>query len=391
MFFSVAPVFGALFYLYTKSDIGHRLLRERTTQLIREGRSDLRAHASAQQHLEERDPQIARMASYIAKSGCYPVWEHTAVTYFPLGEDKFAALLPALRQAKHFIFLEYFIIEEGRMWDAILEILREKAEAQLDVRVMYDDLGSISKVSSKYDRKLRSYGINCVKFNPFRPILSAVHNNRDHRKIAVIDGVIGYTGGANLADEYINETHPFGIWKDAALRLEGEGVKSLTMMFLQNFDFSTGRFDRFEDYLPKSEPSFRDCGWVQAFGDGPKPWSEEQVGENAYLNLINQAKHKLYVMTPYLIADHTLMNALILAARRGVDVRVVTPHIPDKRAVYWLTRSNYAPLIEGGVKIYEFTPGFIHSKVMLSDDTAIVGTINLDYRSLVHHLSLIHI
>ena len=383
----VMPLFGVFLYFIFHKNRPSRPQRKAFQKIEEQTVAYLEESHEPQRHADQLEQlgDAAGQSCHLYQATGMGAYSDTKSTYYPTGEAFWEALLVDLKRAKHFIFLEYFIIEEGRMWDAILEILREKAEAQLDVRVMYDDLGSISKVSSKYDRKLRSYGINCVKFNPFRPILSAVHNNRDHRKIAVIDGVIGYTGGANLADEYINETHPFGIWKDAALRLEGEGVKSLTMMFLQNFDFSTGRFDRFEDYLPKSELSFRDCGWVQAFGDGPKPWSEEQVGENAYLNLINQAKHKLYVMTPYLIADHTLMNALILAARRGVDVRVVTPHIPDKRAVYWLTRSNYAPLIEGGVKIYEFTPGFIHSKVMLSDDTAIVGTINLDYRSLVHH------
>ena len=210
VFFSVAPVFGALFYLYTKSDIGHRLLRERTTQLIREGRSDLRAHASAQQHLEERDPQIARMASYIAKSGCYPVWEHTAVTYFPLGEDKFAALLPTLRQAKHFIFLEYFIVEEGEMWGQVLSILVEKVKQGVEVRVLVDGTCEFTHLTHDYPRRMQELGIKCKMFAPVRPFVSTHYNYRDHRKIAVIDGQVAFTGGVNLADEYINRVVRFG-------------------------------------------------------------------------------------------------------------------------------------------------------------------------------------
>ena len=232
VFFSVAPVFGALFYLYTKSDIGHRLLRERTTQLIREGRSDLRAHASAQQHLEERDPQIARMASYIAKSGCYPVWEHTAVTYFPLGEDKFAALLPALRQAKHFIFLEYFIVEEGEMWGQVLSILVEKVKQGVEVRVLVDGTCEFTHLTHDYPRRMQKLGIKCKMFAPVRPFVSTHYNYRDHRKIAVIDGQVAFTGGVNLADEYINRVVRFGHWKDTAVMLRGEAVRSFTLMFL---------------------------------------------------------------------------------------------------------------------------------------------------------------
>lgn len=381
------PLFGVFLYFVfhrNRPSLSHRRAFQKIKQ---QTAAYLEQSHEPQRHAEQLSAlgDAAGQSNHLYRAFGMGAYGNTKSTFFPSGEAFWESLLTDLKKAKRFIFLEYFILEEGHMWDAVLTVLKEKVQQQVDVRVIYDDIGSITKVPTKYDRTLRSYGIQCVKFNPFHPILSAVHNNRDHRKITVIDGVVGYTGGINLADEYINHTHPYGVWNDAAIRLEGEGVKSLTVMFLQTFDFSTGRTDNVEDYAPSGDFPFHDCGWVQPFGDGPKPWVEEQVGENAYLNLINQAKHKLYVTTPYLIADHTLLNALILAARRGVDVRIITPHIPDKRAVFWLTRSNYAPLIAGGVKIYEYTPGFMHAKVMLADDTAIVGTINLDYRSLVHH------
>ena len=336
VFFSVAPVFGALFYLYTKSDIGHRLLRERTTQLIREGRSDLRAHASAQQHLEERDPQIARMASYIAKSGCYPVWEHTAVTYFPLGEDKFAALLPALRQAKHFIFLEYFIVEEGKM------------------------------------------------FAPVRPFVSTHYNYRDHRKIAVIDGQVAFTGGVNLADEYINRVVRFGHWKDTAVMLRGEAVRSFTLMFLNMWaiDEHTMESSRFLAYPTK--PAMDAPGFVLPYSDSPVDGNK--VGEQVYIDILSRARRYVHIMTPYLIIDHNMETALQYAAERGVDVHLILPGIPDKKYAFALAHTHYASLMKAGVKISEYTPGFVHAKVFVADDReAVVGTINLDYRSLYHH------
>ena len=251
---------------------------------------------------------------------------------------------------------------------------------------MYDDIGSINKIKSNYYKKLRKMGIACVKFNRFKPIMTAVHNNRDHRKITVIDGTIGYTGGINFADEYINEKTLYGHWKDTGIRLEGEAVKNLTIMFLQNYSVWNKKEEQMANYIPlQTNTDYKD-GVVFAFGDGPNPLYPEAVGENAYLNIINNAKKYVYITTPYLIIDYLLLNALRNASLRGVDVKIITPHIPDKKTVFLLTRSNYTALIEAGVKIYEYTPGFIHSKVILSDDeVAIVGTINLDYRSLVHH------
>lgn len=382
--FSVAPVFGALFYLYTKSDIGHRLLRERTTQLIREGRSDLRAHASAQQHLEERDPQIARMASYIAKSGCYPVWEHTAVTYFPLGEDKFAALLPALRQAKHFIFLEYFIVEEGEMWGQVLSILVEKVKQGVEVRVLVDGTCEFTHLTHDYPRRMQELGIKCKMFAPVRPFVSTHYNYRDHRKIAVIDGQVAFTGGVNLADEYINRVVRFGHWKDTAVMLRGEAVRSFTLMFLNMWaiDEHTMESSRFLAYPTK--PAMDAPGFVLPYSDSPVDGNK--VGEQVYIDILSRARRYVHIMTPYLIIDHNMETALQYAAERGVDVHLILPGIPDKKYAFALAHTHYASLMKAGVKISEYTPGFVHAKVFVADDReAVVGTINLDYRSLYHH------
>ena len=387
VFFSVAPVFGALFYLYTKSDIGHRLLRERTTQLIREGRSDLRAHASAQQHLEECDPQIARMASYIAKSGCYPVWEHTAVTYFPLGEDKFAALLPALRQAKHFIFLEYFIVEEGEMWGQVLSILVEKVKQGVEVRVLVDGTCEFTHLTHDYPRRMQELGIKCKMFAPVRPFVSTHYNYRDHRKIMVIDGKVGFTGGINLSDEYINRTSRLGHWKDTAIALRGDAVRSLTLMFLQMWDVSSVHFtpEVYSKYLDVPQPvREKEPGYVIPYGDSPL--DRNLVGEMVYMDIINRANRYVHIMTPYLIIDNEMITALTYAARRGVEVQLILPHVPDKEIAFSLAHTYYRRLLENGVQIYEYEPGFVHAKVFVSDDCkATVGTINLDYRSLYHH------
>lgn len=384
VFFSVAPVFGALFYLYTKSDIGHRLLRERTTQLIREGRSDLRAHASAQQHLEERDPQIARMASYIAKSGCYPVWEHTAVTYFPLGEDKFAALLPALRQAKHFIFLEYFIVEEGEMWGQVLSILVEKVKQGVEVRVQVDGTCEFTHLTHDYPRRMQELGIKCKMFAPVRPFVSTHYNYRDHRKIAVIDGQVAFTGGVNLADEYINRVVRFGHWKDTAVMLRGEAVRSFTLMFLNMWAIDEHAMESSRFLAYPTKPAMDAPGFVLPYSDSPVDGNK--VGEQVYIDILSRARRYVHIMTPYLIIDHNMETALQYAAERGVDVHLILPGIPDKKYAFALAHTHYASLMKAGVKISEYTPGFVHAKVFVADDReAVVGTINLDYRSLYHH------
>jgi len=325
------------------------------------------------------------LARYLEGRG-FPAYGHTRSQFLPLGEDAFAAMLAAMEQARHYIFLEFFIIEEGVMWDTILEVLKRKAAQGVEVRLIYDDLGCFFLLRPDYPRLLKQYGIRCVPFNPFRPMLTAMQNNRDHRKILSVDGKVAFTGGINLADEYINAVNKFGHWKDTMVRLEGHGAWGLTVMFLQSWSLCTReRTDAAQLYPWKDAPcEISSGGWVQPYCDSPM--DRENVGESVYLQIIHSARRYLYITTPYLIVDDNMVSALILAAKRGVDVRIVTPHHWDKRLVHITTRSYYRELLRGGVKIYEYTPGFIHSKTFVSDDTvATVGTVNLDFRSLYLH------
>ena len=310
----------------------------------------------------------------------------TKTEYFPTGETFWKSLLEDLEHAEKYIFMEYFIIDRGEMWYSILDVLRRKVKEGVEVRVMYDDIGSMGKIRTGYARLLRKEGIACRKFNPFVPVISNIHNNRDHRKITVVDGKIGYVGGVNLADEYVNVKRPYGQWKDTAVRMEGAGVRNLILMFLQLYNMRSDNAEDFAPYIPERYKVYADEGFVQPYGDGPRPLYSRSVGEDVYLNIINEAKRYVWITTPYLIIDYRLREALLRAAARGTDVRILTPHIPDKKVIFALTRSNYSALIKGGVKIYEYTPGFVHAKSFLADDeVGVVGTINLDYRSLLHH------
>ena len=325
-------------------------------------------------------------SQYVHLKAISKPYTNTNTKYFKCGEDFFEVYLNELKKAEKFIFMEYFIIDEGKMWDAVLDVLVEKANAGVEVRVMYDDIGSIFKLTSNYYKKISEKGINCIKFSPFTPFVSAVHNNRDHRKVTVCDGKVGFVGGINISDEYINEVNPFGYWKDSAVMLKGEGVKSLTLMFLLNFDAMAKSTKSYDEYLEIEFEKYDEIGYVQPFGDGPRPLYNDYISKTVYLNIINQAKKYVYITTPYLILDSELRSAITSAASRGVDVRIITPGIPDKKIIFNITRSNYKKLIQAGVKIYQFTPGFIHSKSIISDDVVgVVGTINLDYRSLIHH------
>lgn len=325
-------------------------------------------------------------SNYIKTTTGLPVYANSRCDYYPSGEEFYAALKEDIAGAKKFIFLEYFIIERGAMWDGLLSLLTQKAKDGVEVRVMYDDIGSAGKVPARYYKTLRALGLQCVKFNPFHAVISGVHNNRDHRKIAVIDGKTAYVSGANLADEYINAVSPYGHWKDSAVRLQGQAVNSLTAMFLTSYSVQSGAAEEMGRYMYDGEDTIEGDGFIQPYGDGPAPAYADHVGENVYINMIYAAQKYLYITTPYLIIDHELQTALRCAAQRGVDVRIVTPHVPDKRLVYYITRSNYKILMESGIKIYEYTPGFIHAKNFLADGEAgVVGTVNLDYRSLTHH------
>ncbi len=380
------PVFGGLFYLLFGGKKATGTFRRRMERAFISWAPSLVQDDRVMKEISAIDRSAANQARYLAACSTYPLHKNTMTRYLSPGEVKFEALCEELEKAEHYIFLEYFIIGEGVMWGRVLDILRRKAAQGVDVRVMYDDVGCSHTLPSGYHLVLRKMGIKCMVFNPFRPVMSLMLNNRDHRKIAVIDGHTGFTGGINLADEYINEYERFGRWKDAAIMLKGEAVWNLTIMFLQVWNFMSGveeNYSRFMPHVHHPEP-FESDGFVLPYGDSPL--DEENVGESAYLNIIGRAKDYIYINTPYLIVDNELVTALCLAAKSGVDVRIVTPAIPDKWFVHMVTQAYYQQLVEAGVKIYEFVPGFIHSKTFVADDEiGVVGTINLDYRSLYLH------
>ena len=382
------PVFGTLFYILTKADIGSRLITERANGLIKESAAYLKQDEEVKERLLKEEPLAGGIADYISNWGGFPVYGNTSVTYFSSGEKKFQRLKEELRQAKEYIFLEYFIVERGIMWDSILEILEQKAKEGVEVRFMYDGMCSLMLLPYGYPRQMEKKGIRCHAFAPIKPMLSTVHNNRDHRKIEVIDGHTAFTGGVNLADEYINERKRFGYWKDTAVMLKGDGVKSFTAMFLQMWYIWERTPVSYERYLGNKKAAVKTAaggeGYVIPYGDSPL--DHEPVGKYVYMNILNQAKKYVHIMTPYLILDDETLNALIFAAKRGVEVVIIMPHIPDKKYAFFLAHTYYEELLDGGVKIREFEPGFVHAKVFVSDDEkAVVGTINLDFRSLYHH------
>lgn len=393
-FMAVLPVVGLLFYVLFAEDkftvFERKKLKKISLQFSEATKSKL-YHNELDNINRDEHPDLYNIASYIANSTGLPLHKNTHTEYFPWGDDAFPVMLETLKKAKHYIFIEYFIIQEGKMWNAILDILKEKAKEGLDIRIMYDDFGCISTLPRNYCDVLNSYGIKARKYAPLRPFLDVRMNNRDHRKIMVIDGHTGFTGGINLADEYINEVVRFGRWKDNAILIQGQAVFSLTVMFLSTWCFLENNYEiDYSKYFPKTyineiPPIPDDKGYVQSYYC--IPFIDEAIGQQVYIDMCLKAKKYLYITTPYLILDDEMRNAIALAAKNGVDVRIITPHIPDKKIVFELTRSNYLRLVEDGVKIYEYTPGFIHAKTFVSDDTmATVGTINLDYRSLYLHM-----
>lgn len=385
LLFAVVPVFGFLLYLM----IGERRLSKKEIQQLekmdsmkfREDNSyDLRVELK-----QENKSAFGIVKSLLSMDHNADVYDGTASQYFPLGEEMFEAMLDDLRSAKKFIFLEFYIIDPGLMWNRVLEILVDKVQQGVEVKLLYDDIGCMATLSGDYTKRLRKMGIDAHKFNKVIPRMTVAYNNRDHRKILVVDGQVGYTGGINLADEYINHIVRFGHWKDGGVRLEGRAVKALTRLFLMNWYINRGEITDFDRYHFDSQ-RVEGKGLYIPYGSGPKPIYKEQVGKAVYQNIINQAIDYVYITTPYLIIDYDLTEDIKNAAMRGVDVRIVTPFIPDKKLIQIVTRGAYPDLLEAGVKIYEYTPGFIHSKNVISDDElAVVGTINFDYRSLVHH------
>ena len=379
------PVFGAVIYLiFGKSRLASETQKKfdnevKKTDVVLKEKKDVR------ENLNELDYHMDNQSKYIRDYAGFPVYQNTETEYFRIGEELYKSLIQELEKAEHFIFMEYFIIDKGMMWESVLEILVRKVAEGVDVRLIYDDMGCVNTLPAQFYKQLQAKGIKCAAFNPFRPIVSVIMNNRDHRKITVIDGHTSFTGGINLADEYINRKKRFGHWKDSGIRIDGPATQAFTRLFLMNWYINRGEISDFDQYHLENQTRLG-SGLCIPYGSGPKPIYKTKVGKIVYQNLINQAEDFVYITTPYLIIDYDLTEDIKNAAMRGVDVRIVTPHIPDKKLIQLVTRGAYPDLLSAGVRIFEYTPGFIHSKQMIVDDRfAAVGTINLDYRSLVHH------
>ena len=336
------------------------------------------------QKMSDEDRQTANMAHYISHSAGYPVYDNTDLEFYPEAVDGFEAQKEALKQAKKFIFMEYHAIEDAQSFAGMKSILFEKAKEGVEVRLIYDDVGSMGFINTDFVKQMESQGIQCRIFNKIVPFVNMFMNNRDHRKITVIDGQVGFTGGYNLADEYFNITHPYGLWKDTGVRMEGDAVRSLTVMFLEMWNAIKKTDTDYTAYFPEITYTAKQTGYVQPYADNPL--DDEHTGENVYMNVLNSAREYAYFITPYLLISDEMENALCTAAKRGVDVRILMPGIPDKPMVFYMAKSYYPPLLRAGVKIYEYTPGFVHAKSYVCDDRiATVGTINMDFRSLYLH------
>ena len=379
------PVFGPLLYLM----FGERRLSKKELKQLQELNSiAFHENNGRQLHLQLQETDKSAYGiinTLLHMDNNAEVYDQTDSQFFASGEEMWQQMLEDLKRAEKFIFLEYYIVDEGLMWDSILEILEEKAAQGVEVKMLYDDIGCMVTLPGDYTVHLRSKGIDAHKFNKVIPRMTVAYNNRDHRKILVIDGQISYTGGINLADEYINHIERFGHWKDSGIRIDGPATQAFTRLFLMNWYINRGEISDFDQYHLENQTR-SGSGLCIPYGSGPKPIYQMKVGKIVYQNLINQAEDFVYITTPYLIIDYDLTEDIKNAAMRGVDVRIVTPHIPDKKLIQLVTRGAYPDLLSAGVRIFEYTPGFIHSKQMIVDDRfAAVGTINLDYRSLVHH------
>ena len=394
------PVFGGLFYLYFRlqgevKKMRHRLDRE---TIASQGEM-IQSRSVTEAIRKEEEPELRAISGYLYGYCGFPAYDDTEVRYFPMGQDFFPVFMEELRKAEHFIFMEYFIVSGGRIWDEVLDILKEKAAKGVEIRFMYDGTNAIKNVPFRYDEKLRSFGIDAKVFSPMLPALASYQNHRDHRKICVIDGVTAFTGGLNLADEYANIDSPYGVWKDTAAMFKGRAANSFSMLFLQMWNSTrslwgkpkaTGQLDYMKYSYAACEAYDRDRGSNQRKGFvipyGDSPIDKENIGLNVYLDIINEARDYVHIMTPYLILDDQTMSSLCYAAKRGVDVRIMFPHIPDKPYAFWLGRTYYKELISNGVRIFEYTPGFVHAKEFICDGRkAVIGSINLDFRSLYLH------
>ena len=403
---AVFPIFGSVVYLVISFDLGYRLLQKRISETEAQSRKYLPEQDAEMEKLKQQDEQTYHMASYLRQMAGSSINTNTNVTYFPIGEKMFEEMVAQLETAQDYIYMEYFMIAPGKMWNTILGILYRKAQEGVDVRLLYDGSCSVYLLPYRYPEKLEKLGIQCRMFSPPVPFLSTHYNNRDHRKIMVIDGRVAFTGGVNLCDEYINIDSPCGHWKDVGIMLKGDAVYDFTVLFMQmwtatenkritDIDFPDmskykldahqgGMSQKTDGEVLEGQQEAGAQGYVIPYGDSPV--DTENVGEMVYLDILNQAKDYVYIMTPYLILDNEMLTAITFAAKRGVDVRIILPHIPDKKTAFALAQANYNDLLAAGVKVYEYTPGFVHAKVFVSDDErGVVGTVNLDYRSLYWH------
>ena len=389
------PLPGAIFLAFTQVEVGHIALKRRMLHIIDSTKDCLLQDENVMKALSEDKSGIVEMSKYLSKTGDFPIYNNTEVTYFSSGEEKYEALIEELKSAKKFIFLEYFIITEGYMWGTILKILIDKVKEGVEVRVLYDGMCEMSQLPHNYAERLETFGIKANTFSKIHPFVSTYYNYRDHRKVLVVDGKVAFNGGVNLADEYINRQKRYGHWKDSAVMIKGDAVKAYTLMFLQMWSEEQG-YVELGDYLEadstprisktadSSENKFSPSGYVMPYSD--IPLDDEKVGENIYMDVLNRAHSYVHIMTPYLVLDDELRTSIKYAASRGVEISIILPGIPDKKMAYALAKSHYKDLVKSGVHIYEYTPGFVHTKNFVSDDEkAIVGTINLDYRSLYHH------
>ncbi len=377
------PMVGATLYVILHAQLGTITFKNHKNKMLKLSKPMIPQNEYVVNELKDENIYISHLADYVNNYGYYPIYKNTSVEYFSSGEEKFDALIRELEKAENFIFMEYFIIGLGRMWDTVLEILERKVSQGVEVRLIYDGMGCQFTLPNHYCRYLESLGIKCREFNEFRPFLSTAQNNRDHRKIVVIDGHTAFNGGINIADEYINEKERFGHWKDTAVMLKGEAVWSFTVMFIQMWEWKTKNLSNYEKYRIENVSVEAD-GYVLPYGDSPT--NNQYVGKYVYMDIINKAKDYVYITTPYLIVDSEIVSSLEFAAKSGVDVKIIVPHIQDKWYAGYVGWVYYKEFTRIGIKVYEYMPGFIHAKNFVSDDTtAVVGTINLDFRSLYLH------
>ena len=382
----VFPVFGGILYLLFGDKKVPKDLRRKSMEFESDNSPALKQDEKIMEKIFEENRDVYKQVNYVWKNAFFPIYKNTTTEYYPVGEKMYESLLRELQKAEQYIFIESFIIKTGVMWDGILEILEEKAKQGVDVRVMYDDYGCVIGIPKNYDRVMKKKGIQFQAFNPLRPALVVQMNNRNHRKMCIIDGIVGFMGGTNIADEYINVEERFGYWKDSAIMLKGEAVWSMTTMFIQFWDFITNTKEELEKFaLSKTQVrAFKSDGYVQPFSDSPT--DDEGVGETVHMNIITQAKDYVYITTPYLIPSYEMIKDLTISSKNGVDIRIIVPHIPDKWYVHMVTKSNYEELLKNNIRIYEYTPGFIHAKNFVSDDSvAVIGSTNIDYRSYYLH------